>query len=101
MGPSRLAVLPEVPTTSELGMPTIRFSNWLAVYAPAGTPAPIVERITNILRRTVSDADMKEHFDRSGMPQTPLFGAELEQSSRIQRAELADIVKRAGILLVD
>lgn len=101
MGPVRLAVLPEVPTTAELGMPTMRFSNWLAVYAPAGTPPAIVERLTNILRRSVSDADMKEHFDRSGMPQTPLFGAELAQSSRMQRAELAEIVKRAGIPLVD
>jgi tripartite-type tricarboxylate transporter receptor subunit TctC len=101
MGPVRLAVLPEVPTTAELGIPTMRFSNWLAVYAPAGTPPAIVERVTNILRRSVSDADMKEHFDRSGMPQTPLFGVELAQSSRTQRAELADIVKRAGIPLVD
>jgi tripartite-type tricarboxylate transporter receptor subunit TctC len=101
MGPERISVLPDVPTTTELGMPTMRFTNWLGVYAPAGTPADIVERMIKILRPAMNDADMKEYFERSGMPPAPLFGQDMAQASRVQRSELAEVVKRAGIALLD
>lgn len=101
MGPERLAVLPDVPNTTELGMPTMRFTNWLGVYAPAGTPTAIIDRVTNILKPAMNDTDMKEYFERSGMPPSPLFGLEMAQASRTQRNELADVVKRAGIPLLD
>jgi tripartite-type tricarboxylate transporter receptor subunit TctC len=101
MGPERLSVLPDVPTTAELGMPTMRFTNWLGVYVPAGTPSAIVDRMISILRPAMNDADMKEYFERSGMPPTPLFGQDMAQSSRVQRSELADVIKKAGIPLLD
>ena len=101
MGPDRLSVLPDVPTTTELGMPNMRFTNWLGVYAPAGTPAEIVERLIRILKPAMSDQDMKDYFERSGMPPTPLFGQDLAVASRIQRNELAEIIKRAAIPLID
>ncbi len=101
MGAERLSVLPDVPSTTELGMPTMRFTNWLGVYAPAGTPADIVDRMIKILRPAMNDADMKEYFERSGMPPAPLFGQDMAQASRTQRNELADVIKRAGIPLLD
>lgn len=101
MGPERLSVLPDVPTTAELGMPTMRFTNWLGVYAPTGTPPDIVDRIIKILKPAMGDQDMKEYFERSGMPPSPLFGQDMAVASRIQRSELADIIKRAGIPLID
>jgi hypothetical protein len=101
MGSERLSVLPDVPTTAELGIPTMRFSNWLGVYAPAGTPPDIIERLIKILRPATNDQDMKEYFERSGMPQSPLFGQEMAVASRNQRSELAEVIKRAGIPLLD
>ena len=101
MGPERLSVIPDVPTTSELGMPTMRFTNWLGVYAPAGTPPEIVERMIKILKPAMGDQDMKEYFERSGMPPSPLFGQDMAVASRNQRNDLAEVVKRAGIPLID
>lgn len=101
MGPERLSVLPDVPTTAELGMPTMRFTNWLGVYAPAGTPPEIVDRMIKILKPAMGDQDMKEYFERSGMPPSPLFGQDMGIASRNQRSELADVIKRAGIPLID
>ncbi len=101
MGPERLSVLPDVPTTAELGIPTMRFTNWLGVYAPAGTPPDIVDRIIKILKPAMGDQDMKEYFERSGMPPLPLFGQDMAVASRNQRNELADVIKRAGIPLID
>ncbi len=101
MGPERLSVIPDVPTTSELGMPSMRFTNWLGVYAPAGTPPEIVERMIKILKPAMGDQDMKEYFERSGMPPSPLFGQDMALASRNQRNDLAEVVKRAGIPLID
>jgi len=101
MGPERLSVLPDVPTTAELGIPTMRFTNWLGVYAPVGTPPDIVERLIKILKPAMGDQDMKEYFERSGMPPSPLFGQEMAVASRNQRSELAEVIKRAGIPLLD
>lgn len=101
MGPERLSVLPDVPTTAELGIPAMRFTNWLGVYAPAGTPPDIVDRIIKILKPAMADQDMKEYFERSGMPPSPLFGQDMAVASRNQRNELADVIKRAGIPLID
>lgn len=101
MGPERLSVLPDVPTTTELGIPNMRFTNWLGVYAPAGTPQDIVERLIKILKPAMGDQDMKEYFERSGMPPSPLFGQDMAVASRNQRNELADVIKRAGIPLID
>jgi len=101
MGPERLSVIPDIPTTAELGMPTMRFTNWLGVYAPAGTPPEIVERMIKILKPAMGDQDMKEYFERSGMPPSPLFGQDMAVASRNQRNDLAEVVKRAGIALID
>jgi len=101
MGPERLSVIHDVPTTSELGMPSMRFTNWIGVYAPAGTPPEIVERMIKILKPAMGDQDMKEYFERSGMPPSPLFGQDMAVASRNQRNDLAEVVKRAGIPLID
>ena len=101
MGPDRLSILPDVPTTAELGMPNMQFTNWFGVYAPTGTPPEIVDRLINILRPAMNDLDMKEFIDRSGMPPTPLFGQDMAFASRKQRIELAEVIKRAGIPLID
>ena len=101
MGPERLSVLPDVPSTAELGMPSMRFTNWLGVYAPAGTPPEIIDRMIKILRPAMNDLDMKEYFERSGMPPSPLFGQDMALASRNQRNELAEVIKRAGIPLID
>jgi tripartite-type tricarboxylate transporter receptor subunit TctC len=101
MGPERISVMPDVPTTAELGMPAMRFTNWLGVYAPAGTPTDIIDRMIKILRPAMNDTDMKEYFERSGMPPSPLFGQDMAQATRTQRNELAEVIKRAGIPLID
>jgi hypothetical protein len=49
----------------------------------------------------MGDQDMKEYFERSGMPPSPLFGQDMAVASRNQRNDLAEVVKRAGIPLID
>ncbi|MGK7867424.1 tripartite tricarboxylate transporter substrate-binding protein [Falsiroseomonas sp. E2-1-a20] len=47
--PARAAALPDVPTTAEAGLPEMRMSGWNMLFAPAGTPGPVVERLNRAL----------------------------------------------------
>jgi hypothetical protein len=53
----RSPLLPEVPTTAEVGMPKLNFAAWLGVLAPAGTPAPIADALNKVLVESVQSPD--------------------------------------------
>ena len=58
--PTRLAELPNVPTLTELGYPDIGTNAWQAMFAPAATPKPIVDKIFNAVAAVLSKPDIKE-----------------------------------------
>jgi putative tricarboxylic transport membrane protein len=58
--PKRLASLPDVPTSAELGVPSLDIAVWFALYAPAGTPQPIVMQLNKALREIVQDKAVAE-----------------------------------------
>jgi tripartite-type tricarboxylate transporter receptor subunit TctC len=53
---SRTSALPDVPTTEEAGLPAMRMSGWNMLFASAGTPRPVVERLNRALLATLQDA---------------------------------------------
>ena len=73
--PARAPALPDVPTTAEAGLPAMRMSGWNMLFAPAGTPRPVVERLNrallavlrdeNVLRRMVELGSMPASGERT------------------------------------
>ena len=61
MTPQRVAVLPDVPTFAEQGYPLVS-SSWFALFAPAGTPRPIIDKIAADVGRVLSQKDFDERF---------------------------------------
>jgi len=61
-GDQRLSTLPDVPTLGELGLKTYPTYSWWGVYAPAGTPPPIVERMHGELAKAVQAPDVRQKF---------------------------------------
>ena len=61
-GDKRLQALPQTPTLAEAGVPDIRLMVWWGLMAPAGTPAPIVERLAKAMAKVVDDADMRRRL---------------------------------------
>ncbi|MBK1661443.1 tripartite tricarboxylate transporter substrate-binding protein [Paracraurococcus ruber] len=59
---ARLAGLPEVPTTAEAGFPGVAMSTWHGLYAPAGTPEPVQERISAALRATLKEEKLRQRY---------------------------------------
>jgi len=70
--PARLAGLPDAPTTAEAGFPVLAMSTWHGLYAPAGTPEAVQERLNAALRAAIQDDRLRARFaDLVTDPATP------------------------------
>lgn len=65
-GRTRLAGLDDVPTLIEKGFPDCEFYIWVGVFAPAGTPAPVIARIREASRQVAQDAEFRRAMAASG-----------------------------------
>ena len=75
---TRSAVAPDAPTLAESGLPGYELSSWQAVFAPASTPAAIVDRLYTEITRIMKPPEMQKRFfdlglDASGMPPSELL----------------------------
>jgi tripartite-type tricarboxylate transporter receptor subunit TctC len=95
----RSPALPEVPTVAELGYPGFEATLWLGVFAPAGTPKPIIDRLNKTLLEIVATEDFKALMERNGAD--PISNSP-EQFASMLRAELeryGKVVKTLGLRL--
>ena len=96
-GTTRSAVLSNVPTASEAGLPGSEATSWLGIRAPAGTPRDIVERLNSEIARIIARPAIREAWARQGaepMAMTPdAFGAFMK--SDIEK--WAKPIEQAGI----
>ncbi len=83
-GIKRSAVLPDVPTLGELGLPASEAGLWFSLMAPAGTPKDVVARINTEVNRILQSADIRERFKTMGID---AGGGTPDQLSRHLRAE--------------
>ena len=77
----RSAVMPDVPTVAEAGFPEATFSVWQAVLAPAGTPAPILDRLQQEIAAILAEGSLRTRLAELGPP--PWHGALLRHLSQL------------------
>ncbi len=97
-GRERSAMLPEVPTVAESGLPGYVFTGWNGVMAPAGTPRPVIDRLFEAMTRVLGSAELREQFAQQGAE--PTVSKSPEAFGRHVRDEIArygKLVKAAGI----
>ncbi len=96
-GPTRDPSLPDTPTMIESGYPNVELGNWWAVYAPAKTPQPIIDKLSREIARIVAMPDYAERI--RGMAIVPVSStpAELAARQRADSAKLGAVIKAAGI----
>ena len=95
-GEQRLAALPDVPTFKELGYQDVQFYIWSGVYAPAGTPEPVMKVLRDTMRKVVEDAEFKSAMDKLQTPVTYLDAPEFQKFWDKDAAMLATAVQRVG-----
>ena len=95
--PRRAAALPDVPTTAEAGVPGSEFNFWIGMFAPARTPAAIVNRLQDEVAKALNTPEVKERFLALGADAWTLEPAQFDSYIREEVKSNAALVKAAGL----
>ena len=94
---SRMAALPDVPTTAEAGLPNYQASGWFTMLAPRGTPEPIVAKLNQELNAALSDPAVRSRMTEQGAEAVIFTPAELGKFMAAETIKWRDIITTAGI----
>lgn len=97
---TRVKSLPNVPTMHEAGLPNFEVSIWHALYAPKGTPKPVIEVLVKALQASMKDATVAKRFADLGTEPIALNRATPEALRAHLKAETdkwSPIIKKAGV----
>ena len=92
----RLAQLPDVPTLTELGYTGMEDYTWVGVFAPAGTPADVVQKLNDAILRIANDAEMKKRLDAVAFDVTAAPLRETSDYLKSEVAKWARVVRETG-----
>jgi tripartite-type tricarboxylate transporter receptor subunit TctC len=92
----RAPSLPDVPTMAESGVPGFDVSTWFGVFAPAGTPAPIVARLNESFTTALRTPEMRERLARMGAEPAPMSSEQFAQLVKAELAKYEKLVKFSG-----
>src|SRR5688572_8891009 len=96
-GSKREPTVPNVPTVAEAGVPDYDFTIWFALFAPTGTPKPIITRVNQEIVKGLAEPDMREKLARAGVNAGSSTPEELATYLRAEVAKWAKTIKAAGI----
>jgi len=95
-GDKRVAALPEAPTFKELGYPDAEFYIWAGVFAPKGTPEPVLAKLRDAVRQAVNDPEFKGAMEKLETPIAFKQGEEFQRFFDADARRLAAGVQRVG-----
>jgi tripartite-type tricarboxylate transporter receptor subunit TctC len=95
-GDKRIAALPDVPTFKELGYPDAEFYIWAGLFAPRGTPEPVLAKLRDTLKQVVADPEFKGAMDKLETPIVFKQGADFQKFFEADARRLAEGVRRVG-----
>lgn len=93
----RMALLPDLPTAAEAGVPGYEASSWFGVVAPAGTPPAIVARLHKEIAAALQKPAMRERFAKTGARLIGNSPAEFAQQIKADRKMWGDVIRDANI----
>ncbi|WP_426954706.1 Bug family tripartite tricarboxylate transporter substrate binding protein [Muricoccus radiodurans] len=94
---ARHPMLPDVPTAAEAGLPGFELEAWFGIYAPAGTLAPVVERLSAAIRRVTEMPEFRRRSEESGTYPAYMNPAELAAFTASELATWSDLIRRLDI----
>jgi len=93
----RSSALPNVPTIAESGLPGFDYNLWVGLWAPAGTPQDIVEKINADVAKVLAMPDVRERLAALGAEPMVMTPADFRKFMREEIDDAAKVVKAAGI----
>ncbi|MET0963286.1 MAG: tripartite tricarboxylate transporter substrate binding protein [Noviherbaspirillum sp.] len=94
---TRAASLPDVPTVAEAGLPGYEIVAWQAVFAPAGMPQPVVQRLAAEIGKIIQDPEVKARLAGLGVEASGAGPAELGALQKSEVAKWGKLIKASNI----
>jgi len=85
-GARRSAMLPELPTIAEAGVPGYDYTTWYGMLAPAATPAPVIAKLNQNIAKALGSADLRDKLAQQGLE---IESSTQEQFSAMLKREVA------------
>jgi tripartite-type tricarboxylate transporter receptor subunit TctC len=96
-GASRSVALPGVPTIAESGVAGFELTSWHGLFAPAGTPAAIIKRLNDEVRKGFSQTDVSEALKQQGLDLATGAPQDLAALVKTTFTKSGKVIKEAGI----
>jgi tripartite-type tricarboxylate transporter receptor subunit TctC len=96
LGGQRQAVLPDVPTFSELGLKGLEDLPYYGIFAPAGTPQPALDQFAQALAKVIAEPEVKQRLTGWGLDVGFMTGPQLAQREAAYRQVWAEIIRKTG-----
>jgi len=87
----RISSYPQIPTTAEQGFPTVQIGHWAGLYAPAGTPQPIIDKMNAALQAALKNPENVEKLTRTGIEPAGGSVADFVAFTKAERARLSEL----------
>ena len=91
--PQRVATFPEVPTLAESGFPGFQALQWFGALAPAGTPKPVVARLSADMRRALENPEIRASFEKLGLVVMPLGPEQFDEFLHAEMRGFATVIR--------
>jgi tripartite-type tricarboxylate transporter receptor subunit TctC len=96
-GKQRSPRLPDVPTVAESGLPGFENIGWFGLFAPAGTPAPIIAKVQQDIAKVLADPETLAQLDKLGISAVGNSTADFTAAMEVESARWATVVKNRGL----
>ena len=93
----RSPLMPELPTVEEAGVPGYEYHTWFGLWAPKGTPQPIVDKLNAEVTKALADPVVKQRIAAGAGEPSTMALKDIEPFMKAEIAKWAEVVKRAGI----
>jgi len=95
--PRRSPDLPDVPTIAEAGYPEAMFLPWFGVVAAAGTPRPLVERMSAEMLKALAAPEVVGRLEKMGTQLTPASGADFDKLIASETERWSEVVRKRNL----
>jgi tripartite-type tricarboxylate transporter receptor subunit TctC len=93
----RVPTLPDLPTMKEAGYPDYEVTAWFGLFAPAGTPAPVIARLHDATAKALADPEFRDKLAKLGMTPMSASAADFSRMVSAEAGKWRDVVKAAKI----
>jgi tripartite-type tricarboxylate transporter receptor subunit TctC len=93
----RSSLMPELPTIDEAGVPGYEYHTWFGLWAPKGTPQPIIEKLNAEVKKALAEPSVQQRIAATAGEPSTMALTDIEPFMKAEIAKWAEVVKRAGI----